>query len=293
MWSQLTLVSDAEIGQLEPEAVLTGAPWGATTWANARTEGKKDVKILLEADYADTPGVADKILDRWAPDYAFAYTDSAYSDITSAVRDDSEEDVALATIFTTAATDRLYVGASWEFDGLFVKLLDSVNANASVMTVNYWGASGWTTLSATDGTIASVGKTLSGTGRVTWTLPTAWEPRSLNGTSEQYFWVQIVVSATLTAGTVASQILPIRAPDGLKRVAACFALNRILRGLAAGAANPEAWLERAKSYRDEGMELWGLLKERGGIPLDIVGTGAIEPETGETSVRRTVSLGRA
>lgn len=290
-WSGLSLVTDAEIGALEPEAIAVSAPWGATTWASQRSLAKRDLKVLLEIAYPEIPGVADKVLDRWAPDYAFAFTGAVYADRTSEVSDDEEEDLDLSAVFTTVADDRLYIGAAWEFDGLFVKLLDSLNANASTLTAKYWGAAGWTSLSATDGTIATATKTLSGTGRITWTLPTAWERRTLNGTGDEYYWVEVSVSAALTAGTAASQILPIKAPDPLKTVAQYFALMHIFRGLSAQAANADYWLNRAKDYEDRARALFSTLKDTGAIPLDTNSDDVIEPTT-ETAQPRPVRLYR-
>lgn len=292
MWSQLTLVTDAELGQLEPEATAAGAPWGATTWSSQRTEAKRDLKIWLERDYASIPNVADRILDRWSPDYAFRLVGGAYTDVTSEVRDDEEEDLNLAGVFVTVANDRLYIGAAYEFEGLFVKLLDSVNAAASVLTVKYWGDNQWESLSATDGTAVS-GATFAKSGRITWTLPSDWERRTLNGTADEYYWVELSVSAALTAGTSATQVLPIRASDALKRIAGYLALAHIFRGLAAQAATPEAWLVRASNpdrtgYQDRAEDLYAALRDKGGIPIDLNRTQGIDKA--EEHVRAPITL---
>lgn len=288
-WSGLSLVSDAELGQLEPEATAAGGPWGAVTWASARAEAKRSLKIWLESDFPDVVGVADRVRDTWVPDYAFAYTGGSYTDRTSEVRDDEENDLNLATVFTTFGTDRLYVGAAWEFEGLAVLLKDAVSAAASLLTAKYSGPAGWTSLSATDGT-ASGGATFAKSGRITWTLPTDWQRIRLNGTGDEYYWVELSISAALTAGTKASQVLPVRAPDGLKRVAAYLALHHILNGLAAGAAQPEFWQTKADSYLTQASELYGRLKANSAIWLDLNRTNAV---TQEERVSKPVFLGRA
>src|SRR5690349_17223198 len=114
-WNQLTLVTDAELGALEPEAIASEAPWGATAWANQRAEGKRDLKILLEADFSDIANVADKVVDTWRPDYVLGYTGGSFGDVTTAAADKTEDDVALATIFTTFGSDKLYIGCATEF----------------------------------------------------------------------------------------------------------------------------------------------------------------------------------
>ncbi len=276
-WAHLTLVSDAEIGALEPQAIATAAPWGATTWADARANAKNLLRIWLERDHPTVVGVTDRVIDRWTPDKAWAFTGSAYTDRTTEVSDDTAEDLNLATVFTTFATDRLYVGARYAFDGLFVDLLDSVNANASILTAKYWkGGAGWTTLSATDGTTTG-GKTFALSGRVTWTQPTTWERVDLNSVGEEFFWVELSISAALTAGTAASQILPIRSPDALKECARLLACYYILNGLSAGAAEPEGWQKKAADYLDMAKELYAQVK----VPLDLNLSGAVEPATDE------------
>lgn len=274
-WAHLTLVSDAEIGEIEPQAIATAAPWGATTWASPRSRAKNLLKIWLERDHPDMVGVADRVIDRWDADRVFAYTGSAYTDKTTEATDDTAEDIDLSVVFTTFADDRLYVGARYAFDGLFVQLLDSVNANASTLTAKYWkGGAGWTSLSATDGTLSTT-KTLAVSGRMTWTQPTDWERRDLNDVGEEYFWVELSISAALTAGTAASQITPIRSPDALKECAVLLALYYLLNGLAAGAADPAPWQTKAQTYLDMAKELYGQVK----IPLDVNLSGAVEPDT--------------
>lgn len=281
-WNGLALVTDADLGAIEPEATHSLRPWGAATWPKARTEAKRDLKIWLERDFAKVPAVTDRILDRWTPDWVYRFTGGTYTDVTTGARDDNEEDVPLATAFTTFGTDRIYLGALYEFEGLALKLLDHLNAIASVLTVKYWAPTGWLSLGAGDGTSVS-GKTFGQTGRVLWTPPTDWERRRFNGTAEEFYWVELSVSAALTAGTAASQILAVRAPDGLKRVAAYLALGHILRGLAAAAATPEAWLSRVTNdrrtgYHDQAVDLYTQLRDNGGIPLDVNLNEAIEKQ---------------
>ena len=300
-WRGLTLVTDADLGNLEPEATHSRRPWGAATWPRQRAEAKRDLKIWLERDFSDRvpmPSVADRVLDRWNPDWVFKYTAAAFSDVTTAARDDNEEDLNLAAALATPASDRIYVGALFEFEGLVLKFLDSVNANASVLTVKYWAGAngGWTALSLADGTTVS-GKTCNQTGRVVWTIPADWERRRLNGSGDEYFWVEISVSAALTSGTALTQLLPIAAPDGLKRVATFLALAHIFRGLAAAAADPPSWLDRVinkdhSGYQDRAEELYASLRDGGGIPIDLSQNDAIDPKE-ETTVRQPLRVFRA
>lgn len=273
-WAALALVTDAEIGDLEPEATDPAAPWGNTTWSNQRSEAKRDLKIWLEMDYPHIPGVADRVLDRWAPDYVFGYTGSAYTDLTSAARNDTPDDVTLSTVFTTFGTDALYVGTAWGFSGLHIGMTGTKNANTSVLTAKYYGPSGWTSLSASDGTAAS-GKTFTKAGRVTWTEPTDWQRVRLNGTGDEFFWIELTVSAALTSGTSAVQLLGVRAPDGLKRCAAYLSLGHIYNGLAAASPGEERWRAQSDKYFQMARDLYAGLKQSSGLWIDADTSGSI------------------
>ena len=122
-------------------------------------------------------------------------------------------------------------------------------------------------------------------------MPETWERRTLNSSDDEYYWVELSVSVTPLAGTSASQILPIKAPDGLKTVAQYFALMHIFRGLSAQAANAQYWLDRARDYEDRARALFSTLKDTGGIPLDTNSDDVIEPVT-ETAQPRPVRLYR-
>lgn len=269
-WSQLTLVTDADLGAVEPQAIAAGPPppWGARTWPAQRARAKTELKIWIEATYPDVVGAADRILDRHRPSYVFGYTGGAATDITSQAVDDNENDVDLSAILVTAANDRLYIGAPFQFEGLAIALATGTrNAAAATLTAKYFGAGGWTALTATDGT-ASGSATLAHSGRVTWTVPAAWQPIRLHGTADEYFWIELSVSGALTSGAALSQILPIRAPDALKVIACYLTLSFILQGLERGAAVPEEWQGKADHYYDRATKLFDQLKAGGGIPLD-------------------------
>lgn len=275
-WPGLTLVTDLTLGQLEPQATHPDAPWGSTTWPEARAEAKRDLKMWLEMDYPEVPGVADRVLDRWRMDYAFGYTDSAYTDVTGASRDDTPDDLALAAILATPASDRLYLGAAWTFDGLAAVLTGTRNAAASVLTVKYSGPAGWTTLSATDGTAVS-GVTFAQSGRIRWTAPTDWQRQRLNGTGDEFFWVELSVSNALTSGVTAAQVLGIRPPDGLVRCAQYLALGHILNGLASQSPGEERWRQQADKYFSMAKDLYVGLKAKAGVWLDLDISGDITP----------------
>jgi hypothetical protein len=292
-WAGLTLVSDTELGRLEPESTDSDAPWGATTWSSQRTEAKEDLKIRIETDFG--AGAPDKVLDKWPADYAFGYTSSAFSDITSAARDDNPADVDLAGIFATAATDRIYLGSTVEFDALHVNMTATRNATASVLTARYSGATvngvtNFTSLSATDGT-AAAGATFAKSGRITWTVPSDWQRIRLNGTGDEYYWVELSISVVLTAGTSAAQLALVKAHSGLKRVTAYLALYHIYNGLAAGSPGEERWRLQAQKYLLMANDLYTKLKAKGSIWLDLNNDDVVDTTERAVSVPHVLLRG--
>lgn len=291
-WGTLTLVSDQDLGALEPLAIAADTPWGKAAWPEARAEAKRELRILIDSAFAkSTRNASERILDTHAADLVYSYISSAYADITAATTDDTEDDVALATIFASTAS-RLYIGADYQFDGLFVLMKDARNAGASVLTVKYSAAAGFTAMpNAADGTAVS-GKTFAQAGRITWpVIPGDWKRQRLATSGDELFWIELSVGTGLSGTVTAAQILTVRAPDGLKRVAQLLALANVLNSLERGATKPKDWQEKSTGYRQEAMALFQLLKEQGGIPLDSNRDNVItQPETLQTAPLR---LGRA
>lgn len=275
-WPALTLVTDQDLGHLEPQATANSEPWGQATWPDQRAEAKRDLKVWLELDFPEIVGVADRVLDVWCADYVFAYTGSAYTDQSSNARNDTPDDVAIASILTTPASDRLYIGGAWTFDGLKAIMTGTRNAAASVLTVKYSGPTGWTALTANDGTDVS-GKTFAQSGRVTWVTPTDWQRQRLNGTGDEFFWIELSVSAALTSGTTLAQILAIRPPDGLKRCATYLTLGHIYNGLAAASPGEERWRQQSDKYFTMARDLYTGLKVKSSLWIDVDSSGAIQP----------------
>jgi hypothetical protein len=292
-WGNLTLVTDQDLGALEPLAIAADAPWGRTAWPEARAEAKRELKIWIETAFTKVvKHPADRILDRHAADLAFSYVSSSYADITTALTDDAEDDTNLTAIFVSTS-NRLYLGADYQFDGLFVLMKDALNAVASVLAVKYSGPTGWTSMpNAFDGTAVS-GKVFAQTGRISWpAIPGDWKRQRLATSGDELFWIELSVGTALSSGTArASQILTIRVPDGLRRIGQLLALGNVLNGLERQASKPADWQEKAKGYRDEAAALFTLLKEQGGIPLDSNRDNVIT--TPETVQSMPLRLGRA
>ncbi len=292
-WSGLTLCTDSDLGALEPNTV--NGKMGSVSWPNQRAEAKRDLKIWLETDFAEIPNVVDKIIDTQGADLLQGFTGGGYSDLVTEATTSDEDDVDLSEVFATFGTDKLYIGSLGEFDGLSIRMLSDLNAIASVLTVKYSGPGGWTTLTHTDGTATS-GKTFAKSGRITWTVPGDWQRRTLNNSGDAYFTLELSVSAALTAGTSAGQILLVKAPDGLKRICALQALGYIAMNLATNAPSTDYWQYKARNqfktgWFDLAEKLYAALRDKGGIPIDLDDDGHIDE--GEQNITNPIRLGRA
>lgn len=123
---------------------------------------------------------------------------ASYTDYSANVIDNSAATQAdLDALDTSANGDWFVAGGPVPFTGMAFDMdAANVNANASVLTMEYWNGA-WTALSnMTDGTV-SAGKTLAQDGQITWSLPTDWVASTINAISA--YWVRGRVSAALSA----------------------------------------------------------------------------------------------
>lgn len=93
-----------------------------------------------------------------------------------------------------AIGDQMAVGFAQKFSKL--RLNVGTAGVGGTLTWRYWNGTSWTTLSGvSDGT---TGLTTSGTNNVTWTAPTDWVARSLNGSASLYYVVAQVATTYST-----------------------------------------------------------------------------------------------
>ncbi len=275
-WDSFVLIEDTDLGRLEPEAIDPDKPWGQASWPRQIEQAKRQLRDWIDTDYTDVGiGASDRIRDTYNFGEAKTQISGAFTDVVTESQDSTEEDINLATALATA-TDYINLGARFTYEGVYIDLLDSVNANTSAMTVEYWGKNQWTSVpSQSDGTAATSTITLGQSGRVTWAPITDWERRSLDGSDESYYWVRMSVDNALTAGTSASHLLAVRKPEGLRTVGLYLALSFIMRGLAAQSTEEEEWNERATAYMDDAKGLYERLRTTNAIPIDSDLSGGI------------------
>jgi hypothetical protein len=238
-WQPNDLVTDADLVDYEAD-VLTN--FGKVEWAARRRKALED---WLWPQLRAARFVPERFRTRFQPDKVWRYVSAVYADVTDATKDTTSDDVPLATIFALS-TNYLYVGSAQAFRGLSVRVLDSVNAVAATLTVEYWGDE-WGVLGVTDGTAKSAGKPFSGGGAITWDLPGDWVVRPVNSSAPLY-WVRLKLSAAPTAGTAASQIGCIRR-SSLCAPVTFRTLMHIFRE--APTAQDGPWREKAEWYEQE------------------------------------------
>src|SRR5438094_4540868 len=238
-WHPNDLVADQDLVDYEQSAWTS---LGRTSFLTLRTKALEDwVFPIIKANGYDPH----QLRTRFEADRVWAYTASAYTDKTPAADDTAEDDLNLATILATPASDALYIGATAPFRGLHWRLLDAVSAVAGTLTVSYWNDA-WTALTVIDGTSHTAGKPFSGGGSMTWAMVGDWVVRTLNGSDPLYF-VKLSLSAVPT-GAKATQIGCIRR-SALCAPAALRTLMLIFKRAPTGQDGP--WKEKAEYYEKE------------------------------------------
>ncbi len=239
-WHPNDLLVDTDLTAYE-STILT--QFGQSNWQGRRTKVFEDWLFPILRVRGFNP---QKLRTRYEADKVLGYTAAAYSDLTSAAKSATEDDVNLATIFATVGTDAIYIGSKEQFRGVFVNLLDNVSAVASVLSVAYWNGI-WQGLTVSDGTSRVAGKAFSGGGSVTWTLPSDWVTRPVNSADRDLYWVKVTVSATPT-GAKSGQVGVIRA-SALRSAVTLRTLQLILREASTRTDGP--WKEKADFYETE------------------------------------------
>jgi hypothetical protein len=235
-WHPTDLVTDDDL--LAYEATIL-SQFGQDSWLAKRTRALEDWLFPVLRGAGFDPH---RLRTRFDADAVVGFTGAAYSDLTAASQSATADDVDLAAVFATPATDALYVGSAAPFRGLSLALLDAVSSVAGELAVTYWAGS-WKTLPRYDGTVATSGKTLSGGGSIVWDAPHDWATRTLSTFPARY-WVKVTVSATPT-GAKARQVAVVRA-SSLRAPLVFRTLELIMREAPTSSDGP--WRDKAEYY---------------------------------------------
>lgn len=247
------LVTDADLRQLMPEME---AEFGTTDALSFLLDARQTAVVDWLAPRLEAAGYQPALHRTWkAPLYAYGYTSSAYTDYTTEAGDEDADDLPLVAIFATPASDCLYVGLGQPFTGLHIRCDGTVNSTASVLTVKVWSGREWAGVPGLDDqTAVAAGKTLSGGGDVRWTLPDRWALLAIDG--ETAYWAQITLSVTPSAGTVATQVLPI-VRSRLAYAALLYTKSLLHRQGSAGRRG--AWLEQGQDEDAQAEKALGVV----------------------------------
>jgi hypothetical protein len=203
----------------------------------------------------------------------------------TALSDATSDDLDLNDVFVTAGSDALYLGSRDPFRGVFLAMADSVNVTSSVLSMAYWNGAWTAPSSVVDGTIQTVGRSLSGAGRVVWSQPDDWFRRPLNNSPA--YWARLTVTVRPSDETRVGQILPL-ARSRLTYPTALFTLGLIY---AEGWANTRGdWQTKASDYLTRAEAMLDRVLPLVADEFDIDASGATD-RLEVNSVTRTLHTG--
>jgi hypothetical protein len=237
-WHPNDLVSDADLLAYEP---TIHTQFGRVEWTDKRTKALEDwLWPALTARGFDP----DRLRTRVRPTAVLSYTASVFADRTEVATSQAADDLALGA-YLTGTSDALYVGHDRPFRGVSLRIGDTPSTATADLAVALW-EDAWTPIAIADGTKATVGKSCSRGGAVTWRLPSGWVIRAVNG-SDPIYWAKLTVSAALTAGTLAGSLSVLR--SSLFRAPVTYkTLEWIFR--AAPTSQDGPWNDKAAFYAD-------------------------------------------
>jgi hypothetical protein len=243
-WFPSDLVSDTDLSAYE-RTILS--QFGVSDWQAKRQKALEDWLFPLLASQGLVP---ERLRTRYTPTEVYGYTSGSFTDYTTAAKNQASDDLPLATILASG-TDYLYIGSEFQFRGLSLRMLETVSAQASTLTVGLW-RDAWIAVTATNGTAATAGVPFSRGGAITWTLPEDWVVRPVNNSAHRY-WARLSVSAAPTALTAAGQLSVIRR-SALCAPATFRTLYHIFHESRTSQDGP--WAEKAETYRQLADEAW-------------------------------------
>lgn len=236
VWFPNDVVFDSDLQDYE-QTILT--QFGKTDWQSKRRKALEDwaFPALAKAGY-----VPERLRTRHAPAQVWGYTNSVYTDYTSQATTAGADGIPLASIFATPSTDYLYIGATEQFRGLSIRMLDRVSSTAGTLSIQVW-SDAWTPVTLVNETQFVNVKPFSRGGDIRWEMPQDWVTRTVNSNAPLY-WVRLKLSATPT-GAYCGQIGCIRGtaltgPVTLRTLGLIFREAQTMQG--------GPWQEKAEAY---------------------------------------------
>lgn len=164
----------------------------------------------------------------------FVYVDTSENltlDYTVQVSDDTMTSLSKADL-PMRPDDYLYIGSPSQFNAVKIAPHIENNKVASTLSAEYWAGSAWRSVAITDGTAGADAKTLSGLGKIVWTVPPDWKRNiPFDGFFSRGFWVRFKASEALSANTAVSECRVYGIPAGLVKHKFCeVSGNRLVLG---------------------------------------------------------------
>lgn len=261
-WHPNDLLTDADLLAYE-RTILE--QFGQYDWQSRRAKVLEDWLFpLLEATGFDPQ----RFRTRFQPRAVWSQTSSAWADRTEAAGTD--DGLSMAAVLAAPA-DGLYVGFDAPFRGLSVRMLDSVSATPSTLSVSVW-ADTWQPVDGLENGTATGAASFTRGGALTWCVPETLVTRPLQSSSSLY-WCRLQA----TAAPVGALVGPLSV---IRRSRLCAAVT--FRTLAlifreAPISRDGPWDDKAKWYEQEAERSWLRVADHIGGEFDTDGDDVISP----------------
>lgn len=208
---------------------------------------------------------------RKAADAVYGDDGTTSTDYTAAALDTTDADVPLSSICAVPSSAAVYIGHRDPFKGVYVGVVDSVNANSCVLSAQVWTGAWSHVNSLQNGTEATASVPFSGGGTLAWQQPDTWVRRTLN--NSLLYWAKLTINSPITAATAANQLAPI-VTSRLTLPATYYTLG-LLYQESYGSQRGQ-WAEKAKTLFDAAEAQLGIALPLIGDEFDVSGDDAVE-----------------
>jgi hypothetical protein len=217
--------------------VINGVPG---YWLRIRMNGTSPntsiTRILYKAPCQPLANIGDGQPDKPSGFLYYDASENHMEDFTFAVGDNTLSNFSTALV-PMATADKLYIGYPEQFNAVEIWPYVENNKVTSVLSAKYWTGSEWATLTITDGTAGDGAKTLSGLGKISWSVPVDWKANiPFDGFFSRGFWARFKVSSALSPNTAVVECRVYAIPTTLAKHKFCeVSGNRLYLG-----ARPDA-----------------------------------------------------
>lgn len=156
-------------------------------------------------------------------------SEGALTDMSDQMADNDHTELSAVTIPLDVG-DRLYVCGLYPYNEIDVVPLTS-NTQAVTLSGEYYDGAEWVAMSMVDGTAVISGKTISGSGKLSFPLPADWQSSMPHSSQHEYgYWTRFTASGSVSTDTALVELRVYTVPPTLKkhRHAVSFAERMVL-----------------------------------------------------------------